>query len=278
MHEIVVREEMAQGTMVKLVIVAPQIAAKGKAGQFIILRVNETGERIPLTLADLDQNAGTITLCFQIVGKTTALLASLKVGGFVKDIAGPLGIPEHIVENQVVVCIGGGTGIAVIHHITKALSEKKNYVISILGARVYELIILEHEMKQYSNELYITTDDGSYGIHGFVTDALAKVLGERNDVNIVYAIGPIPMMKNVCKMTKNFDLPTKVSLNPIMVDGTGMCGGCRVEVDGQTKFCCVDGPHFDGHKVDWDSIIQRRNIFLRKEKISVLSSITSVKY
>lgn len=278
MHEIVVREELAQGTMIKQVIVAPRIAAKGNAGQFIILRVNDTGERIPLTLADIDRAAGTITLVYQIVGKTTALLASMKVGQFIKDICGPLGEPEHLASNSTVVCIGGGTGIAVIHHITKALSERKNYVITILGARTYDLIILEEEMRQYSNELHITTDDGSSGLHGFVTDALQKVTTERNDINIVYAIGPIPMMKNVCKMTKAFGIPTKVSLNPIMIDGTGMCGGCRVTVDGKTKFCCVDGPHFDGHKVDWDTITLRRNIFLRKEKISVLSSISNVRY
>ncbi len=273
MFQIVRKQEMAKGTIVRFDISAPKIALKAKAGQFVIIRVNETGERIPMTIADKDDFSGNISIIFQVVGKTTALMRSLKEGDLLRDVVGPLGRPAEVENMGTVVMVGGGTGVAILHHVTKAFKEAGNYVISIIGARDKELVILEREMRYISDELVVTTDDGSYGERGFVTDPLKKYLDERYDIKLVYAIGPIIMMKNVCNLTKKYDVKTMVSLNPIMIDGTGMCGGCRVKVNDETRFCCVDGPDFDGHKVDYDELMNRNSLYLKEEKDSLLFSI-----
>ncbi len=273
MFQIVRKQSMAKGTIIRLDVDAPKIAKKVKPGQFIILRVNETGERIPLTVADKDTFAGTITLIFQVVGKTTALMRSLNEGDSIKDISGPLGKPAEVEKIGTVVMVGGGTGVAILHHVAKAFKEAGNYVIGIIGAKEKEMLILEREMQAICDELVITTDDGSHGRRGFVTDPLKTNLEERYDVKLVYAIGPVIMMKNIVKLTKGFNVKTMVSLNPIMIDGTGMCGGCRVEIGGKTKFCCVDGPDFNGFEVDFDELINRNSIYLQDEKESLLASI-----
>jgi len=273
MYEILRKEEMARGSIIRLDIHSPLIASKAKAGQFVIIRVNEQGERIPLTIADCDAYSGVITIMFQIVGKTTALLRNYKAGDYIKDVVGPLGKPVEMEKIGTVIVVGGGTGIAILHHVTKAVKQAGNSIIGILGARSKEYIIMEEEMAELCDEMVITTDDGSYGTQGFVTTALEKYLQERPDIALVYAIGPIVMMKNVCKLTKKYRVETKVSLNPIMIDGTGMCGGCRVSIDGKTKFCCIDGPDFDGHSVDFDELEKRNNMYLKKEKDALLFSI-----
>lgn len=273
MFQIVRKQEMAEGTIIRFDINAPKIAKKVKAGQFVIIRVNETGERIPLTVADKDEFAGIITIIFQVVGKSTALMRSLNEGDLIKDVVGPLGKAADVEKIGTVVMIGGGTGVAILHHVAKAFKEAGNYVIGIMGAKNKEMLILENEMKQICDELVVTTDDGSYGDRGFVTQPLEKYLGERDDVKMVYAIGPIIMMKNVVKLTEKFKVKTMVSLNPIMIDGTGMCGGCRVKVSDETRFCCVDGPDFDGSKVDFDELMNRNSLYLKEEKDSLLFSI-----
>jgi ferredoxin--NADP+ reductase len=265
MFKIVKREEMSEGNVVLNEIEAPLIARKAKPGQFVILKANETGERIPLTMAETDPEKGTITVIYMIVGKSTALFKTLQVGDGYQDIIGPLGKPTDVEKVGKVVCVGGGTGIAVLHPITRALKEVGNHVISIIGARSKDLLILEDKMRDISHELLITTDDGSYGRHGFVTDALKDVL-ENEDIQLAVVIGPVPMMKFVSKMTEEYGVKTIVSLNPIMVDGTGMCGGCRVTVAGQTQFACVDGPEFDGHKVDYDELMLRLQAYCENEK------------
>ncbi|MFC2121963.1 sulfide/dihydroorotate dehydrogenase-like FAD/NAD-binding protein, partial [Bacteroidota bacterium] len=267
------KEEMAKGTIIRFDIEAPKIAKKIKAGQFVILRINETGERIPLTVADKDEFAGFITVIFQVVGKTTALMRTLNEGDQIRDVVGPLGKAAEIEKKGTVIMIGGGTGVAILYHVAKAFKEAGNYVIGIIGAQEKDMLILENEMTQICDDLVITTDDGSHGERGFVTSPLEKYLHERHDISLAYAIGPLVMMKNVCKLTKKFKIPTMVSLNPIMIDGTGMCGGCRVTVDNKTKFCCVDGPDFDGHKVDFDLLEKRNSIYLKDEKDSLLFSI-----
>jgi ferredoxin--NADP+ reductase len=273
MFEIVRKQEMAKGTIIRFDISAPKIAQKILAGQFVIIRVNETGERIPITVADVDRFGGTISIIIQVVGKTTALLRSLDAGNFIKDVVGPLGKPAHVEKIGTVIAIGGGTGIAILHHVVKAMKEAGNFVISIIGAREKDMLILQDEMNLISDELVIMTDDGSYGQRGFVTDPLKKYLQERSDIKLVYAIGPIIMMKNVCKITEKPRIPTMVSLNPVMIDGTGMCGGCRVTVAGKTQFCCVDGPDFDGHLVDFNELEKRNSMYLKQEKDSLLFSI-----
>jgi len=268
MFTIVKRREMAQGTVVLNEIEAPLIAAKAKPGQFVILKANETGERIPLTMADTDPDKGTITIIFMVVGKSTALFAGLREGDAYLDVIGPLGKPTHIEKLGKVVCVGGGTGVAVLHPITRALKAAGNTVTCIIGARTKDLLILENEMKAASNDLRVCTDDGSYGHHGFVTDVLKTVLTENPDMKLAVAIGPVPMMKACSAVTKEFGVKTLVSLNPIMVDGTGMCGGCRVSVGGRTKFACVDGPEFDGHEVDFDELTLRLRAYTEHEKES----------
>lgn len=264
MFKIVKREEMTGGTVILNEIAAPLIARKAKPGQFVILKANEDGERIPLTIADSDPEKGTITIIYMVVGKSTALFKTLAVGDGYQDIIGPLGKPTHLEKVGTVVCVGGGTGIAVLHPITRALKEIGNHVISIIGARTKDLLILENQMRKVSHDLKISTDDGSYGHHGFVTEVLKEIL-ENEDVKQVVAIGPVPMMKFVSKITAEYHIPTLVSLNPIMVDGTGMCGGCRVSIDGKTKFACVDGPEFDGHKVDYDELMRRLQAYCDEE-------------
>jgi len=220
-------------------------------------------------MADTDPSAGTINLIFQVVGKSTALLGTLNVGDAITDIIGPLGKPSHIENLGTVICVGGGTGIAVIYPITKAYKEAGNHVIAIIGSRTKDLLILEEEMRAASHDLRVTTDDGSYGHHGFVTDVLRQILDERRDVKLVVGIGPVLMMKFVSKLTKEYGVKTVVSLNPIMVDATGMCGACRVTVGGQTRFCCVDGPDFDGHEVDFDELVKRQRAYLTEEKMAM---------
>jgi ferredoxin--NADP+ reductase len=258
---------MAEGTIVLNEIEAPLIAKKAKPGQFVILKANETGERIPLTMADTDPEKGTITIIYMVVGKSTALFKTLKEGEGYLDVIGPLGAPTHLEKVGKVVCVGGGTGVAVLHPITRALKEIGNDVTCIIGARTKDLLILEEEMKAASHDFRVCTDDGSYGHHGFVTDVLKEVL-EKDGVKLVVGIGPVPMMKAVCNITKEFDVKTLVSLNPIMIDGTGMCGGCRVSVGGKTKFACVDGPEFDGHDVDFDELMMRLQAYAEDEKRS----------
>jgi len=267
MYEIVRREVLAEDSDL-FEIYAPEIAKKAKAGQFVIIRINETGERIPLTLADFDAKKGTITLVALRVGKTTHLLGTLKAGDEILDVVGPLGNPTEIDNYGRVICVGGGLGIATIITICKALKDAGNYVIGIIGARTKDLLIYEDKLRGICNELYISTDDGSYGHHGFVTDVLKKLLDEGDLIDIIWAIGPAIMMKFVCKTTESYKIKTIVSLNPIMVDGTGMCGACRVEVDGKTKFTCVHGPEFDGHKVNWDLLLSRQQMYLNSEKLS----------
>ncbi|WP_028319860.1 sulfide/dihydroorotate dehydrogenase-like FAD/NAD-binding protein [Desulfatiglans anilini] len=268
MFEILKRQEMAGGTVVLNEISAPAIARKAKPGQFVILKANETGERIPLTMADTDPKKGTITIIYQVVGKSTTLFKSLQVGERFQDVIGPLGQATHLEKLGTVVCVGGGTGVAVLHPITRGLKEIGNRVIAIIGARTKDLLILEDKMKAASNELHVCTDDGSYGHHGFVTDVLKEIL-EKEDVKMVVGIGPVPMMKFVCKVTEQYKVKTLVSLNAIMVDGTGMCGCCRVTIGGETRFACVDGPEFDGHKVDFDELSQRLNAYKEDEAVAM---------
>jgi ferredoxin--NADP+ reductase len=270
MAKITAREEMAQGTIILNEIEAPRISRKAKPGQFVILQADEKGERIPLTMADTNPDKGTITIIYMVVGKSTARFKDLKVGDEYFALIGPLGKPTHIENVGKVVCVGGGTGIAVLHPITRALKAAGNEVTTILGARTYDLLIMEEKMRAASHTLHICTDDGSHGHHGFVTNVLKDIL-EKETINLVVAIGPIPMMKFCSLITKEKNVPTFVSLNPIMVDGTGMCGCCRVTVGGTTKFACVDGPEFDGHKVDFDELAKRLASYLEDEKQSLES-------
>jgi len=264
MYPIVEKKKLSD-TLTQMTITAPLVAKKALPGQFIILRIDEKGERIPLTIAHADSKKGTVTIIFLEAGKTTKQLARLNVGDSLLNFVGPLGVASDIKKYGTVVCIGGGVGIAVLYPIVKALKEAGNHVISILGAKTENLLILEKEIKSMSDEFYITTDDGSKGKKGFVSDMLQQLINEKPKIDIVMAIGPIIMMKVVSNLTKKYNIKTLVSLNPIMVDGTGMCGGCRVLVDGKTKFACVDGPEFDGHKVDYDNLMLRNRRFLHEE-------------
>lgn len=265
MFKIVKREEMAEGTVILNEIEAPLIAKKAKPGQFVILKANEDGERIPLTMADTNPDEGTITIIYMIVGKSTALFKSLEVGDAFQDVIGPLGKPTHLEKVGKVVCVGGGTGVAVLHPITRALKQVGNDVTCIIGARTRDLLILESQMKSASHDLRVCTDDGTYGHHGFVTDILKEEL-EAGAVKLVVGIGPVPMMKALANLTRAYEVKTMVSLNPIMIDGTGMCGGCRVTVGGETKFACVDGPEFDGHQVNFDELMLRLQAYCEDEK------------
>ena len=247
----------------------PLITQKAKAGQFVVLRMNEEGERIPMSITDLDPETGILTIIFQEVGKSTAHLATLKKGDVLADVVGPLGVPTHMENFGTCVCVGGGIGIAPIHFAAKTLKQTGNKVISIIGARSKNLLILEEEMKSLSDQLLISTDDGSYGLHGFVTDLLTQLLSKKVKVDFIMAIGPVVMMRAVCRVTAPWGIKTVVSLNPIMVDATGMCGACRVTVGGKTKFACVDGPDFDGHQVDFDELIKRQAMYLKQEKIAM---------
>jgi len=273
MFTIVDRQELARGDMISLTLDAPAIAAKLRPGQFVILRASETGERVPLTVAYKDVVNGTITIIFQVLGKSTALLASLKVGDAVKDVVGPLGKVEEFEHVGTVAGVGGGSGIAVLHPLLQGYREAGNELIGIIGAREKDLLILEDEMRVLCREVLVTTDDGSYGAHGLVTDVLQGLIEQERHIDLVVAVGPLLMMRAVCELTRLHAMPTLVSLNPIMVDGTGMCGGCRCSVDGDTRFACVDGPHFDGHAVDFDELVQRNATYSRDERTSLLTSI-----
>ncbi len=253
----------------RMVVEAPKVAHKAQPGQFIILRINENGERIPLTIADYDREAGTVTIIFQEVGKTTALLGTLQAGDYILDFAGPLGIATHTEESvQRVAVIGGGLGTAIAYPQAKHLHTIGKQVDVIAGFRNKEFVILEKEMQAVSQSTTVTTDDGSYGVHGFVTTALEENIKNGAVYDLVIAIGPLPMMKAVSELTKRYGIKTLVSMNPVMIDGTGMCGGCRVTVGGKIKFACVDGPDFDGHDVDFDEAIRRQRMYKSEEKIS----------
>jgi len=247
----------------------PLITEKALPGHFVVVRACEEGERIPLTIADTQKDKETITIIFQEVGTSTKKLGLLAEGDEIIDVIGPLGKPSHIDKFGTVVAIGGGVGIPPVYPITRAMKQAGNKVISIIGARTKELLILEDEMRNVSDELYVTTDDGSYGKKGFVSDILQSLINEGRKIDRVIAIGPTIMMKVVCDVTRPYNIKTIVSLNPIMVDGTGMCGACRVEVGGETKFTCVDGPEFDGHKVDFDLLMKRQRIYLKEEEESL---------
>lgn len=249
---------------------APRIARHRKAGQFVILRIHEHGERIPLTIADSDTQAGTITIIVQGVGKTTKLLNDLKTGDAILDVVGPLGEPSEVDLFGTVVVIGGGVGTAIAYPTAVAMKQAGNRVIGIVGARTKNLVILEEDMRATSDELFVMTDDGSYGTKGFVTQKLADLISSGTKINRVLAIGPIPMMKAVADVTRPYAIKTIVSLNPIMVDGTGMCGGCRVTVGGQSRFACVDGPEFDAHEVDFTILAQRNTLYRQRERAELV--------
>jgi len=252
----------------KMTVYAPLIAKKALAGQFIIFRVNEKGERIPLTIADYDREKGTITIIFQVVGKSTRLLNELEVGDKIKDFVGPLGRPSHLEGLKNVAVVGGGLGCAIAYPQAKALHMAGAKVDIIAGFRNKDLIILKDEMENVSDNLYICTDDGSYGEKGFVTDMLKKLILSGKKYDEVIVVGPLIMMKFISQLTKEFGIKTTVSMNPVMIDGTGMCGGCRLTVGGETKFACVDGPEFDGHLVDFDEAIRRSSMYKGLERAS----------
>jgi ferredoxin--NADP+ reductase len=265
-HKIVAKKQLSQDVFTAEV-EAPLIAEARSPGQFVIISTNnEYAERIPLTIADADAAKGTIRLIWQRVGKTTAELSDLQVGDEIANISGPLGRPTHIEKFGTVVCVGGGIGIAPLLPIARALKEAGNKIISILGARSKTLLILEDEFHQISDELIVTTDDGSYGRKALVTEPLKEVCRRNSKPDRAFAIGPAIMMKFCAEATRQFNVPIQVSLNTIMVDGTGMCGGCRVEIDGKPKFVCVDGPEFDGHKVNFDLMIKRLNAYRNQEQ------------
>ena len=265
----IVQKYILAPTITKYVIEAPYVARKRKAGNFVIIRVEETGERIPLTLVDSNIHDGTINLIVQAIGKTTKALALKNEGDYIIDVMGPLGNPTPIETGKTITCIGGGVGTAELYPISKALKNAGNTIYTIVGARSKDLIILEQEMESVSDKFYITTDDGSYKRKGFVTDQLKELLDANLGINMVYAIGPLPMMKAVSHLTKPYNVRTVVSLNAIMVDGTGMCGGCRVTVNGKMKFACVDGPEFEGHEVDFDEMLLRNRSYTEMENVSI---------
>jgi ferredoxin--NADP+ reductase len=252
----------------RYLVAAPKIAARRKAGQFVIVRIDEFGERIPLTIADADPEQGTITLVVQAVGKSTAQMATLKPGDRLLDVVGPLGAPTHIERVGTVAVVAGGIGIAPAHPVAQAFKRAGNTVIAILGARSKNLLIMEDEMRRATDEVLVCTDDGSYGRPGLVTHVLNDLIDTRGKPDQVFAVGPVPMMKYVSLLTREYGIPTMVSLNPIMMDGTGMCGGCRVTIGGQTRFACVEGPDFDGHLVDFDELMQRQAFYKEQERVA----------
>ncbi|OPY06960.1 MAG: Dihydroorotate dehydrogenase B (NAD(+)), electron transfer subunit [Syntrophaceae bacterium PtaB.Bin095] len=264
MNRIVEKTDLSEN-VVRMVLEAPAIARKRKAGQFVVLIMDEKGERIPLTIVDSDPGQGTITIIFQVVGKTTSAMSAMKAGDAFRDVQGPLGNPTDIHRVGQVVCIGGGVGVGVVYPLAAALKQAGNRVISIIGARTKALLILEEEMKGVSDRLIVATDDGSYGFHGFVSTVLQDLIDAGERIDEVFAIGPVPMMKVIADLTRPHGIRTIVSLNPIMVDATGMCGACRVSVGGKTKFTCVDGPEFDGHQVDFDLLASRLRMYREQE-------------
>ena len=265
MYRILKKQELSPGIL-GYDIEAPRVAKKALPGQFIVLRVNEEGERVPLTIADFDREKGIVTILFQVVGASTELLASLQEGDSILDFVGPLGQPSELSDHMgTVVFVGGGIGVAPVYPIARAAHELGNKVISILGAKTKDILIFEERMRAISDEVLITTDDGSYGIKGFVTNAIEELIKRGEKIDQVTAIGPGVMMKSVAEATRPYGIKTVVSLNPIMVDGTGMCGGCRVQVGEETKFACVDGPEFDGHLVDFRGLMARGRMYRTQE-------------
>ena len=263
MHRIVAKIQVSPN-VTRADVEAPRVAQIRQPGQFVIVRRADRAERIPLTVADADPKAGTIAIVIQAVGKSTKELVALNVGDEIRDVAGPLGMPTELISKGRALCIGGGVGTAVVHPIAQGLHARGASVTSVIGGRSKEWVIFEPELKRYGN-VVVCTDDGSYGRKGFVTDAARELL-EAGGIDIVYAVGPVPMMRAIANLTRPFGVHTIVSLNPVMVDGTGMCGGCRVEVGGETKFACVDGPEFDGHKVDFDLLADRLSTYRPQEQ------------
>ena len=265
MYEILVTENLTPVTKL-FEVCAPAVARKARAGQFVIVRVHEKGERIPLTVADYDRERGTITLVVQAVGKTTTQMCAMQTGDCLVSFVGPLGLPSEIERYGTAVCVGGGFAIAPIYPIARALKAAGNTVLSIVGVRSKDLLFWEERMQTVSDELIVCTNDGSYGREALVTAPLQEMLEANREIAHVWAVGPAIMIKFCALTTRPFGVPTVVNLNSIMVDGTGMCGACRVEVGGQTRFACVDGPEFDGHEVDWDLLLARQKIYLEQEK------------
>jgi len=268
MYQVLAKETLNSVTKM-MVVRAPDVARVCRPGQFVMIRVDETGERFPLTVGDFDRTKGTITIVFQEVGKSTKLLGSLNVGDSITDFVGPLGKPTEADKYYgTVVAIGGGCGTAICYPVARAYKEAGNYLITINGARSGDLLLFRDKMKQISDEMYETTDDGTCGIHGFVTNVLADLIQKGRKIDLVFAVGPVPMMKFVSRTTQPVNIRTIVSLNSIMVDGTGMCGACRVTVGGRTRFTCVDGPEFDGHEVDYNELMGRLGAYSEQEAVS----------
>jgi ferredoxin--NADP+ reductase len=268
MYKILYKQTLNE--QVKLIVVkAPVVAAKARAGQFVIVRINETGERIPLTIADYSRQDETITLVFQEIGKSTMQMGMLEVGDGFENVVGPLGHPTEIQDYGHVVLVGGGVGMATLFPIARSLKQAGNSITTILGARSRDLLIREGEIRSYSDETIVCTDDGSYGQQALVTDPLKVLLDSRNDISRIWAVGPTIMMKVVADTTRPYDVPTVVSLNTIMLDGTGMCGSCRILKNGRTQFACVDGPEFDAHSIDWENLLSRMNFYQMEEQLAV---------
>lgn len=265
----ILKKQVLSDLVTLMEVSAPQVTRKAQAGQFVIVRAREESERIPLTIADFDRAAQSVTLVIQQVGKSTMQMCQMNAGDEFATVAGPLGHATEIEKFGAVICIGGGVGIAPVYPIARALKDAGNHVISIIGARNQSLLFWEDKMRAVSDELIVTTDDGSYGRKALVTEPLKEILSARQDIKKVWAIGPAIMMKFVAATTKTFNVPTIVSLNTIMIDGTGMCGGCRVLTTDGAQFVCVDGPEFDAHKVDWDVMMQRMQFYREEEKLAV---------
>ncbi|MGI1690308.1 sulfide/dihydroorotate dehydrogenase-like FAD/NAD-binding protein [Thermoanaerobacter uzonensis] len=266
----IVRKEILNPVVKLMDIEAPRVAKSAKPGQFVIIRIYDKGERIPLTIADYDPEKGTVTIVFQEVGKSTKLLGTLNEGDYILDFVGPLGnFMEVPKEAKKILGVGGGVGIPALYPKLKALHQEGYRVEAILGGRSEEYVIFKKEMEAVCDKVYYATDDGTLGKKGFVTDVLKEVLENDKEIDYIITVGPVIMMKNVCKMTKEYNIPTIVSMNPLMVDGTGMCGACRIEVGGDTKFVCMDGPIFDGHLVNFDLAMTRLNMFKKQEKVSL---------
>ena len=268
MNEILRKERYSEQVFM-MAIAAPLVARKAQAGQFIIIHANEAGERIPLTIADFDRERGELAIVVQEIGKSTKVLGAMSVGERILDLTGPLGTPTHIEKVGTVCCIGGGVGIAAVHPVARAFKQAGNRVVSIIGARNRSLLFWEDQMRAASDELIVTTDDGSYAAKGFVTDRFKDLVQQGVKIDEVFAVGPTVMMRAVAEATRPYGIKTIVSLNPIMVDGTGMCGGCRVVVGGKTRFACVHGPDFDAHQVDFGILLQRQRQYLDHEKGAV---------
>ncbi len=252
----------------KMRVHAPKLVAKARAGQFVIVRVNEKGERVPMSIAGLNRKNGVLTIIYQVVGKTSALMTTIESRGTILDCVGPLGLPTHVNNWGTAILVGGGIGIAPIYPIAQAWKQAGNKLYTIMGARSADILFYEDEHKKIADKLIVCTDDGSYGRHGFVTDPLKEILDSGEKIGMIMAIGPVPMMKFLSRLTAPYNVPTWVSLNPLMVDGTGMCGGCRIAVGGVTKFACVDGPDFDGHQVDFDLLTRRLAAYKEQERES----------